>query len=86
MKGLKEMVRISDNQFGFSSGRSTTDPIFMLRLIQQKYTEKKKRLYHIFIDLEKAFDRVPRAAVQWALRRQLVPEKLKRLVMAIYED
>ena len=40
---LKEMVRISDNQFGFSSGRTTTDPIFMLRLIQQKYTEKEEK-------------------------------------------
>ena len=83
---LKQIVNISDNQFGFSAGKSTTDAIFILRHIQQKYTEKKKRLYHIFIDLEKAFDRVPRAALEWALRRQLVPEKLVRLVMALYKD
>ena len=83
---LKEVVKISDNQFGFSSGKSTTDAIFILRHIQQKYSEKKKNLYHIFIDLEKAFDRVPRSAIEWAMRRQLVPEKLVRLVMALYED
>lgn len=81
---LKEVVNISGNQFGFAAGRSTTDAIFILRQIQQKYTEKKKRLYHIFVDLEKAFDRVPRSALVWALRRQLVPEKLVRLVMALY--
>ena len=81
---LKEGVKISENQFGFAAGKSTTDAIFILRQIQQKYTEKKKRLYHIFIDLEKAFDRVPRSALVWALRRQLVPEKLVRLVMALY--
>ena len=80
---LKEIVKISDNQFGFSAGKSTTDAIFVLRQIQQKYIEKNKRLYHIFIDLEKAFDRVPRSAIEWALRRQLVPEKL---VMALYVD
>ena len=81
---LKEIVKISGNQFGFAAGKSTTDAIFILRHIQQKYTEKKKRLYHIFVDLEKAFDRVPRSALVWALRRQLVPEKLVKLVMALY--
>ena len=56
----------------------------MLRQIQQKYSEKKKELYHIFVDLENAFDRVPRAAIRWALRRQLVPERLVELVMELY--
>ena len=83
---LKEIISISNNQFGFSQGKSTTDAIFILRQLQHKYTEKKKKLYHIFVDLEKAFDRVPRRALVWALRRQLVPEKLIRLVMALYRD
>ncbi len=43
-------------------------------------------LYHIFVDLEKAFDRVPREVIAWALRKQLVPERLIRLVMALYEN
>ena len=50
----------------------------------EKFSRKKKALYHIFVDLEKAFDKVPREAIQWALRRQLVPERLVRLVMALY--
>ena len=83
---LKSIVNISNNQFGFMPGRSTTDASFIFRQLQQKYSEKKKRLYHIFVDLEKAFDRVPREAIGWALRRQLVPEKLVRLVMALYGD
>ncbi len=41
-------------------------------------------LYHVFVDLEKAFDRVPREVVAWALRRQMVPERLIKLVMALY--
>ena len=83
---LKELIKISNNQFGFSQGKSTTDAIFIVRQLQEKYTEKKKKLYHIFVDLEKAFDRVPRRALVWAMRRQLVPEKLIRLVMALYID
>ena len=51
------------------------------------YLEKKKKLYHIFVDLEKAFDEVPKPAIRWALRRQVVPESLIDLVMAqVYSE
>ncbi len=43
-------------------------------------------MYHIFVDLEKAFDRVQREGIAWALRRQLVPKRLIRLVMALYKN
>ena len=36
-----------------------TDDIFMLRQLQEKF-QRKKNLYHIFLDLEKAFDWVTR--------------------------
>ena len=81
---LKSVIDVGSNQFGFTATRSTTDAIFILRQIQQKYNEKKRKLYHIFVDLEKAFDRVPHRAIQWALRRQRVPERLVRQVMALY--
>ena len=77
---LKADVKISNNQLGFTAGRGTTDGIFMLRQIQQKYSEKKKELYHIFVDLKKAFDRVPLAAIRW----ELVPERLVELMMELY--
>ena len=83
---LKEVVSIGSNQFGFAAGKSTTDAIYILRQMQQKHIEKKKKLYHIFVDLEKAFDRVPRWTLGWALRRQMVPENLVRLVLALYDD
>ena len=43
-------------------------------------------LAHIFVDLEKAFDKVPRSAIRWALCRQVVPESLIDLVMALYSE
>ena len=54
-----------------------------MRQLQEKMTEKK-RLFHIFVDLEKAFDRVPREVIQWALRRQVVPERLVSQVIDLY--
>ncbi len=40
----------------------------MIRQLQERYKEKKKMLYHIFVDLEKAFDGVPREVIARALR------------------
>ena len=56
---LRQIVQISGHQFGFVPGRSTIDAIFIMRQLQEKMTEKKKRLFHIFVDLEKALDRIP---------------------------
>ena len=39
------------------------------RQLQEKYLGKKKELWMAFLDLEKAFDRVPREVVWWALRQ-----------------
>ena len=82
---LKEVIEIDENQFGFQQGKSTTDAILVVRQLQEKYGEKRK-LYHVFVDLEKAFDRVPREMIVWALRRQKVPENLIILVLALYEN
>ena len=38
-----------------------------------------------FVDLEKAFDRVPREVVAWALRKRGIEESLVRAVMASYD-
>ena len=47
--------------------------------------EKRKDLFFAFVDLEKAFDRVPREVVRWALRQLGVEEWLVQTVMTIYE-
>ena len=35
--------------------------------------------------MEKAFDRVPRKVIEWALRKKLVPERLVQAVMSMYK-
>ena len=83
---LKCVTEVDENQFGFMTGRSTTGAIFVIQQLQEKYLEKKQNLYHIFVDLEKAFEKVPRPAIRWALHRQRVPESLIDLVMALYRE
>ena len=50
---LKQVTNVGENQFGFWVGKSTAGDIFIVRQLQEKYLEKKKKLYHIFVDLEK---------------------------------
>ena len=38
-----------------------------------------------FVDLEKAFDRVPRSVLGWAMRKKRIPEVLVRSVISLYE-
>ena len=56
---IRQLVSIYDSQFGFVPGRGTKDAIFIVRQLQEKYLAANKRLYMAFVDLEKAFDRVP---------------------------
>ena len=61
---LKRVIRcqvsIDNMQFGFMHGKRTTDATFIMRQVQEKqHQAKKKKLYYAFVDLEKAFDRVP---------------------------
>ena len=68
-KKVKSKSTLDSMQFGFTSGKETTDAIFIVRQMQEKYLAKKKELRMAFVDLEKAFDRVPREVVWWALRK-----------------
>ena len=82
---LRMKINIDDMQFGFMSGKGTVDAIFIVRQLQEKFMEKRKDLFYAFVDLEKAFDRVSRDVVRWALRQLGVEEWLVQTVMVMYE-
>src|SRR4030088_2680264 len=53
--------------------------------MQEKFLAKKKELWMAFVDLEKAFDRVPRKVVWWALRQTGVSEWIVNVIKAMYD-
>ena len=85
-KRIRYQVSIDNMQFGFMPGKRTTDAIFIMRQVQEKHQTKKKRMYYAFVYLEKAFDRVPREVMRWALRKLGVDEWLIRTVMTLYTE
>ena len=50
--------QISDTQFGFRKGRSTGDPIHILRRFQEMFEATKEPLYMMFLDWSMAFDKL----------------------------
>jgi len=64
---IRQQIEIDDMQFGFMKAKGTTDAIFMAREMQENFRVKGKKLYFGFVDLEKAFDKVPREVISWAM-------------------
>src|SRR5664279_5259705 len=49
---VRRIVKVDDMQFGFMTGKGTTDATFVVRKLQEKYLAKKKDLWMAFVDLE----------------------------------
>ena len=81
---LRSVIHIMDGRCGFIPGKSCADTIFIDQGMQEKYFEKRKKLYHLFVDLEKAFNRFPRKTIEWEFWRQKVPEMLVKILMCLY--
>ena len=85
-KRLRKVVKLDEMQMGFMPGRGTTDAIFIMRQLLEKYEMAERNLYMVFVDLEKAFDRVPRKVIWWSLRRKGVLEREIKAIMEMYTN
>ena len=83
---LRRMTSVTKNQFGFIPGRSTMEAIFLVRQLMERYREQKKDLHMVFIDLEKAYDKIPRNVMWWALEKHKVPAKYITLIKDMYNN
>ena len=67
------------------SGKGTTDAMFALRMLMEKYRKDQRELYCVFMDLEKAYNRVPQEELGYCMRKSGIVEKYEQLVQDMYE-
>ena len=78
--------RIGPALFGFRKARSTSQPVHIYRIIQDIHEEAGLELVAVLLDTEKAFDNIHQGILLDAPRRQGIPEKVVRVIEAIYRN
>ena len=76
---------IAEEQAGFRAGKSTTEQIFNLRILCEKYLQHQQDLYRVFIDFKKAFDRVWHAALWATMKKYKISTNLIRVIKNLYD-
>ena len=75
----------AEEQAGFRAGRSTTEQIFKILILREKYLQHQQDLYHVFIDFKKAFDRVWHAALWGTMKKYNISANLIRVITNLYD-
>ena len=83
-KWSAEHETITNNQFGFQKGKSTTDCVFLLHAIISKVLNSGENLFCCFMDYEKCFDKVDRLFLWQKLIKENVSCKFVRAVKSMY--
>ena len=78
--------QLEDAQCGFRPGRCTMDQIFALQQVFEKSWEYAKEVFACFVDLEKAYDRVPRDKLWAALQEYNVDGQLLAAIKSLYKQ
>ena len=77
--------RIQEEQCGFRPGRGTLDQLYTLHRVLEGSWEFAQPVHMCFVDLEKAFDRVPRGVLWGVLQQYGVRGPLLRAVRSLYD-
>ena len=84
LKPQAEMI-IAEEQAGIKAGKSTTEQIFNLRILCEKYLQHQQELYHVFIDFKKFFDRVWHAALWATMKKYKISANLIQVIKNLYD-
>lgn len=76
--------KILPTQAGFRKTRSTSEHVFVLRQLMESAREYKQPLYVAFVDIEKAYDGIPRKPLLKVLRRYGASSRLCHLIDLLY--
>jgi len=75
-----------ETQCGFRRERGCMDAVFSVKLAMMKRREHQQETWILFLDLVKAFDRVPRELLWEVLLKSGVPPKLVRIIKSLHRN
>ena len=84
IKYIEDNNLIKYNQIGFRKGFRTSDHVFVMKTLIDKYLSSGKRLYMCFIDFKKAYDTIWREGLFYKLLKQGMSKTFVRLLVNIY--
>ena len=65
---------------------STTQQIFNLRILCEKYLQHQQDFYHVFVDFKKAFNRVWHGALWATMKNYNISTNLIRVIKNLYNE
>ena len=74
----------AEEQAGFRAVTSTTEQIFNLKFLCEKYLQHQQDLYHVFTDFRKAFDRVRHATLWATVKKYNMSANLFRVIKHLH--
>ena len=77
---------LQKTQFGFRKHRSTSDAIHAIRRLMDYSEITGRESIFLFLDWEKAFDKITHKALLHSLQRAQLPEKFLRIIQCIYSE
>ena len=85
-KYVEDNDHLTNFQYGFREGKSTTDCIFIFKSVIDCFINAGKKLYTTFVDFRKAFDLVHRNAVWFKLLACGFSNKFVNMIRKMYES
>jgi len=82
-KAIDHKLRVT--QFGFRSNRSTSQPIHIVRRLIENAEAHGDTLYSLFLDWEKAFDKIHPQALLTSLQRFGINQEYINIIQSIYD-
>ena len=77
---------LSPAQAGFRKDHRTSDHIFTLFTLINKYIKKVKYLYTCFVDFQKAYDTINRNSLRHKLEKFGICGKFLKIITSIYQS
>lgn len=82
---IEKEIQIPEEQSGFTTGRSCTDNIFILRQLIEKKIMRGREAHLVFVDVTKAYDNVP-LSVLFKILEEKVPPQYANAIKNLYKD